>query len=193
SMDLGSVKHAGLAYIPLDMNGKFALNPPLLKGEDKSDWGFNHPQITQLLCPRKKLYFTMTALQTGDIPVMTWNWLMFFYEEGVYNPQNRLEGLFRGHIAWQFYVHLFIGLSAAVKGVVTSNASKKAKNHAWDLFEVTPYIIAYVHIIAYFTLTTEQKWTTTTGNIDLAEMAWLIIDMFKDRDEWTHETLQWWN
>ncbi|KIN98799.1 hypothetical protein M404DRAFT_31121 [Pisolithus tinctorius Marx 270] len=200
SMDLGSVKHAGLAYIPLDMHGTFALNPPLLKGEDKSDRGFNHPQLAELLCPRKKLDLfkkdpagTMTALQTGAIDVTTWNWPTFFYEDGLYDPQNRHHGLFHGHIAWRFYVHLFIGPSAAAKGVVTSNASKKAKNRAWGLTEVTPHIIAYVHVIAYFTLSAEQKWTNTTGNIDLAEMAWYIVDMFEDRDDWTRETLAWWN
>ncbi|KIN96367.1 hypothetical protein M404DRAFT_33349 [Pisolithus tinctorius Marx 270] len=55
SMDLGLVKHTSLAYIPLDMHGTFALNPLLLKGEDKSDRGFNHPQLAELLCPHKKL------------------------------------------------------------------------------------------------------------------------------------------
>ncbi|KAI5980896.1 hypothetical protein EDD15DRAFT_2380723 [Pisolithus albus] len=200
SMDLGSVKHAGLAYIPLKMNTTFTLDPPLSKGEDKSDRGFNHPQIARLLCPRKKLHLfdedeagTMIALQTGAIPVTVYNWPSFFYEDGVYDPQNRLCGLFRGHIAWRFYVHLFIGPSAAAKGVVTSNTAKRAKNRAWSLTEVTPHIIAYVHVIAYFTLTAEQKWTNATGNIDLAEMAWTIVDMFEDRDEWTRQTLEWWN
>ncbi|KAI6141075.1 hypothetical protein BKA82DRAFT_32181 [Pisolithus tinctorius] len=126
----------------------------------------------------------MTALQTGTIVVTTWNWPTFFYKDGLYDPQNRHHGLFCGHIAWQFHVHLFIGPSAAAKGVITSNASKKAKNRAWDLTEVTPHIIAYVHII---------KWTNTTGNIDLAEMAWYIVDMFKDQDDWTRKTLAWWN
>ncbi|KIN96366.1 hypothetical protein M404DRAFT_33348 [Pisolithus tinctorius Marx 270] len=154
----------------------------------------------------------MTDLQTGTIDVMTWNWPTFFYEDSLYDLQNRHHGLFRGHIAWQFYVHLFIGPSAAAKGVITSNASKKAKNHAWSLTEVTPHIIAYVHVIisvttgglhaydltlfpiqAYFTLSTEQKWTNTTGKIDLAEMAWYIVDMFEDRDDWTRKTLAWWN
>ncbi|KAI6012122.1 hypothetical protein BKA83DRAFT_4131044 [Pisolithus microcarpus] len=150
SMDLSSVKHTGLAYIPLNMNGKFTLDPPLLNGKDKSDQG------------------TMTALQTGNIPVTTWNWPTFFYE---------------GHVAWQFFVHLFTGPSEVVKAITTSNTSKKAKNCAWDFFKFMLHIITH----AYFTLTAEQKCTTTTGNIDLAEMAWVIVDMFEDGDEWTHE------
>ncbi|KAI6011577.1 hypothetical protein EDC04DRAFT_2958738 [Pisolithus marmoratus] len=181
SMDLGSVKHAGLAYIPFNMNTTSVLDPPLSKGEDKSDRRFNHPQIAQLLCPHKKLHLfdedeagTIIALQTGAIPVTTYNWPSFFYEDG-------------------FYVHLFIRPSAAVKGVITSNTAKRAKNRAWTLMEVTPHIITYVHIIAYFTLTAKQKWTNTTGSINLAEMAWMIVDMFENRDEWTCETLHWWN
>ncbi|KAI6016735.1 hypothetical protein EDC04DRAFT_2608332 [Pisolithus marmoratus] len=192
SMDLSSVKHASLAYIPFNMNTTSALDPPLLKGEDKSDCGFNHPQIKLHLFDEDEAG-TIIALQTGAIPVTTYNWPSFFYEDGVYDPQNQHRGLFHGHIAWWFYVHLFVGPSAAVKGVITSNTAKRAKNHAWTLMEVTPHIITYVHVIAYFTLTAEQKWTNTTGSIDLAEMAWTIVDMFENRDEWMHETLHWWN
>ncbi|KAI6042234.1 hypothetical protein EDC04DRAFT_2601030 [Pisolithus marmoratus] len=162
SMDLGSVKHAGLAYIPFNMNTTSALDPPLSK-----EW-----------CS------TIIALQTGAIPITTYNWPSFFYEDGVYDPQNWHRGLFCGHIAWWFYVHLFIGPSAAAKGVVTSNTAKRAKNCAWTLMEVTPHIITYVHII---------KWTNTTGSINLAEMAWTIVDMFENRDEWMCEMLHWWN
>ncbi|KAI5983037.1 hypothetical protein EDD15DRAFT_2376913 [Pisolithus albus] len=113
-----------------------------------------------------------------------YNHMLCYYS--VYDSENRQLGLFCGHITWWFYVHLFVGPSAAAKGTITSNASKKAKNRAWGLMEVTLHIIAYVHVVAYFTLSSEQKWASTTGNVNLLEMAWMIIDMFGDRDEWTH-------
>ena len=47
----------------------------------------------------------------------------------------------------QFYTHLFIGPSAASTNTVTSNSSKILKNCAWGLTEVTPSIIAYIHVV----------------------------------------------
>jgi len=52
STDLGSVKHDGLPY--LLPNGS-AFNPPILKSEDKSNCGFNHPQLVRMLCPAQKV------------------------------------------------------------------------------------------------------------------------------------------
>ena len=45
STDLGAVKHTGLSYLMPNHEAKV----------DKSDRGFNHVQLTQMLCPRKKL------------------------------------------------------------------------------------------------------------------------------------------
>lgn len=200
SMDLSTVKHAGLAYVPFNMDGKFVFDPPIPKTEDKSNQGFNHPQLARLLCPRKKVEMfdrnpdaMMAGLQDGSIPATTFNWPTFFYEDGVYDPEDRLKGLFRGHIAWRFYVHLFIGPSAASNGRVTSNTSKKSKNRAWNLLRVTPHIIAYVHIIAYLTLSSAPKWANEFGDVDLQAMSWTIVEMFEHSDDWTHETLEWWN
>ena len=52
STDLGSVKHDGLPYL-LSLGSTF--NPPIPKSEDKSNCGFNHPQLTWMLCPHQKL------------------------------------------------------------------------------------------------------------------------------------------
>ncbi|KAF8545871.1 hypothetical protein OG21DRAFT_1528203, partial [Imleria badia] len=114
STDLGSVKHAGLAY--LFANGK-SLAPSIAKSEDKSMRGFNHPEIAHMLCPQRKLDMfdedpdvIIGALQEGTIKTMAASWPTCFYEEGVYDLENRAKGLFRGHSAFQFYMHLFIGL-----------------------------------------------------------------------------------
>ena len=52
STDLGSIKHDGLSY--LLPNGS-TFNPPIPKSEDKSNRGFNHPQLARMLCPLQKL------------------------------------------------------------------------------------------------------------------------------------------
>ncbi|KAF8132265.1 hypothetical protein EV363DRAFT_1449241 [Boletus edulis] len=183
STDLGSVKHAGLGY--LFSNSK-VLEPSIAKSEDKSMRGFNHPEIAH---PD-----TITgAHQEGTIRTTAGNWPTCFYEEGVYDPENRAEGLFRGHAAFRFYMHLFIGPSAASTNTVTLSSSKISKNRAWGLTEVTPSIIAYVHVLLYFTLSTAPRWCMAIGQMDLAEMVWAIIEMFDNKDDWTKATLAWWN
>ncbi|KAI6140035.1 hypothetical protein BKA82DRAFT_4217753 [Pisolithus tinctorius] len=181
SMDLSAVKHTGLAYVPFNMDGKFIFDPPIPKTEDKSNQGFTHPQLAHLLCPHKKVEIMMAGLQDGSIPATTFNWPTFFYEDGVYDPEDQLKGLFQGHIAWWFYVHLFIGPSAASNGC----------NHAWNLLRVTPHIIVNVHIIAYLTLSLAPKWANEFGDIDLQAMSWMITEMFKHSDDWTCKTLEW--
>lgn len=114
---------------------------------------------------------------------------------------------------FQFYVHLFIGRSAAASGTVTvtSNASKPSKNRAWGLTQITPAIIAYVHVMVcvsdtssslinhtwqmYFTMSTAPRWCTVIGNMDLCQMAWNIMELLggKGMDPWSRETLAWWN
>ncbi|KAI5992518.1 hypothetical protein EDD15DRAFT_2368291 [Pisolithus albus] len=197
STDLGSIKHVGLTYM---LHAGEAFDPPIGKGEDKMTRRFNHPQIACLLCPRKKLdsfdedhEIIIAALQEGLIKTSAWNWPTAFYAEGIYNPENKLKGLFCSLPAFWFYTHLFIGPSAAVTNTIISHSSKLSKNCAWGLTEVTLYIIAYVHVVMYFTLSTAPRWCTVIGQMGLSELLWLIIEMFDDKDDWTHETLGWWN
>ncbi|KAI6032445.1 hypothetical protein EDC04DRAFT_2898160 [Pisolithus marmoratus] len=76
---------------------------------------------------------------------------MVFYAEGVYDPENKLKGLFCSIATFWFYTHLFIGPSAAATNTIVSHSSKLSKNHGWGLTEVTPYIIAYVHVVVNVT------------------------------------------
>ena len=114
---------------------------------------------------------------------------------------------------FQFYIHLFIGRSAVASGTVTvtSNASMPSKNRAWGLTQITPAIIAYVHVMVcvsdtssslinhtwqmYFTMSTAPRWCTVIGNMDLCQMVWNIMELLggKGMDSWSHETLAWWN
>ena len=56
SADLSSIKHKGLQYVPLNMYSKADVpDPPVPEVEDKLMRGLNHPQLSRLLCPRKKL------------------------------------------------------------------------------------------------------------------------------------------
>ena len=56
SLDLASVKHKGMKYVPLDMTNKAdALDPPIPEVEDKSMRGIFHPELARFLCPRRDL------------------------------------------------------------------------------------------------------------------------------------------
>ncbi|KAG1852113.1 hypothetical protein DFJ58DRAFT_728657 [Suillus subalutaceus] len=198
SADLNSVKHKGLQYIPLNMYSKehaHALDSPIPEVKDKSMRGLNHPQLARLLCPRKKLECAMTAMQAGEITMTAHNWPMFFYDDSIYDAADKTKGLFRNHTAIRFYKHLFIGPSSVTNDSSNvHNSAKPSKNRAWGLTAVNKYIIAYVHIIAYFTISSTQHWMRYIGDMDLEELLWAIIKMLHDdSNPWVKDTLMWWN
>ncbi|KAG1732735.1 hypothetical protein EDB19DRAFT_1831223 [Suillus lakei] len=72
--------------------------------------------------------------------------------------------------------------------------AKPSKNCAWGLAAVIKYIIAYIHVITYFTISSTQHWTRYIGDMDLDELLWAIIGMLDDNDNpWVKDTLAWWN
>lgn len=106
----------------------------------------------------------MEKLQSGKLKMTAMNWPTGFYEDGIYDSQDKTKGLFRNHVVArvspavqfhaishsyfpQFYTHLYIGPSAAMAESTTSKASKMARNRAFGLTSVTKNIIAIVHII----------------------------------------------
>ncbi|KAG1838681.1 hypothetical protein F4604DRAFT_1691499 [Suillus subluteus] len=59
---------------------------------------------------------------------------------------------------------------------------------------INKYIIAYIHVITYFTISSTQHWTWYIGDMDLDELLWAIIEMLDDNDDpWVKDTLTWWN
>ncbi|KIK38437.1 hypothetical protein CY34DRAFT_91007 [Suillus luteus UH-Slu-Lm8-n1] len=198
STAFSSVKHKGLKYVLLNMHSKNdALDPPIPEVEDKSMRGIAHPQLARWLCPCNKLHIFdsdpedgMEKLQSGKIKMAATSWPTGFYENGVYDPQDKTNGLFRNHV---FYSHLYIGLSAAMSESSSSKASKQARNCAFSLSSVTKHIVTIVHIIRYFTLSQVQNWTSEIGNMNLEELFWSIIDMLDDdKDPWVKDTMAWW-
>ncbi|KIM56237.1 hypothetical protein SCLCIDRAFT_29775 [Scleroderma citrinum Foug A] len=107
-------------------------------------------------------------------------------------PHNKLI-VFNEDPDMQFYTHLFIGLAATATDTVIGNMSRPSKNALWGLTTVTPQVIAYVHVLLYFTLSTAPHWCQNIGQMNLDELASLIIKMFSNPDDWTRATLAWWN
>jgi len=53
---------------------------------------------------------TIASLQDGTIKATHRQWPAFFYENGVYDPDDKAKGLFRGHIAWRVCIPLAVDL-----------------------------------------------------------------------------------
>ncbi|KAG8215130.1 hypothetical protein J3R82DRAFT_8592, partial [Butyriboletus roseoflavus] len=134
STDLRSFK---IYWTNISLSELESLNPPVSNGLNKSDHEFNHPQIAHLLCPHKKLDvfnedpdLMIATLQDGTVNSLVGNWPTCFYEDGIYDTQNKLKGLFCSEMIFRFYKHLFIGPSAAKMNAIVSNTSKPFKNQA---------------------------------------------------------------
>ncbi|KAG1880031.1 hypothetical protein F4604DRAFT_1679163 [Suillus subluteus] len=167
------------------------LDPPIPEVEDKSMRGITHPQLARWFCPRNKLDVfdrnpdDKIVTDSGKLKMTAMNWPTGFYEDGVYDSQDKTKGLFRNHVVARFYTHLYIGPSAAMAESTTSKASKVARNRAFGLTSVTKNIIAIVHII---------NWTNEIGTMNLEELFWAIIDILDDdEDPWVKDTMAWWN
>ena len=52
----------------------------------------------------------ITGLQDGVVKATHRQWPTYFYEDGVYDPSDKLKGLFRGHIAWRVCFSLVVDL-----------------------------------------------------------------------------------
>ncbi|KAG2159199.1 uncharacterized protein EDB93DRAFT_1245015 [Suillus bovinus] len=137
------------------------------------------------------MFSAMAALQAGEITMTAHNWPTFFYEHDIYNAAEKTHGLFQNHIVLRFYKHLFIGPSSVMNDSSNvRNSTKPSQNRAWGLMAVNKYIIAYVHIITYFTISSAQHWTWCIGDMDLDELLWAIIEMLdNDDDPWVKDTL----
>ncbi|KAG9314877.1 hypothetical protein JVU11DRAFT_3978 [Chiua virens] len=202
STDLASVKHKGMKYVPENMNSvSDTLDPPIPEVESKSMRGVFHPQLARFLCPRRDLEefdqdpeCGMEALAQGVFPMKASRWPTGFYQDDVYDPKDNTIGLFRNHVVVRFYKHLFLGPAAVVNESTTRRAARPAKNRGWGLDSVDRHIIAYVHIITYFTLSHAQQWSQTVGEMDLEDLYSRIVEMLEDEsDLWVRETLAWWN
>ncbi|KAG6378984.1 hypothetical protein JVT61DRAFT_13272 [Boletus reticuloceps] len=97
SLDLVSVKHKGMKYVPLNMfSNADALDPPIPEISDKSWRGIYHKDLARFLCPRRDLdefdldcYAGMEALQGGDFSMKASKWPSGFYEDGDYVSRPR--------------------------------------------------------------------------------------------------------
>ncbi|KAI9431146.1 hypothetical protein H4582DRAFT_2085408 [Lactarius indigo] len=180
--------------------GRFASKtdtPLALAGDTKSDRGFTNDALGRMLVPIQHLKaYTDNPVETkirnglegyevtgGDPPA-------FLYEDPEnYDPTNLLSGFMRGYflprIRWP---------RTAMR--VPSPNDRPARDSVAKLCKVqkvTVPIIVYVAMLARFTLSSEPSWTSQDGKFDYQDFADMLFQVFKHDDNWTEQTIRWWN
>ncbi|KAI0263153.1 hypothetical protein BGY98DRAFT_928697, partial [Russula aff. rugulosa BPL654] len=119
------------------------------------------------------------------------------YQEGSYDPDNLLSGLFRGHFLIRVRL-IFVGPLHALDAPGQVVVSRSCVANRLNIFQITPQIIAYICVQARFALTTAATWSYQDGDFDYVLFHRKITQLFQPEygyyDEvWATTTLEWWN
>ncbi|KAF9554487.1 hypothetical protein CPC08DRAFT_766696 [Agrocybe pediades] len=155
SINVYSVTHSIVEWVKLDDRIGYdyeTYSMPKAKELDKRAWW--HPEYAilayplcgqkDLICPEMldKIY----DLANGETDVSESEWPYYLYETGtVFNPDDDLNGLFRGYLIPIVYRHVFTGPSSAIpSGPRRNTKSKRNKATLHKVTEVTARTLAYV-------------------------------------------------
>lgn len=200
--DLNSLRLAVLGFLHTCVPEQCLGNPPLRNGAPKAERGFVHVSTGRLLCPRRKLetfdedpQAFCNGVRQGKIAIKTRKWSTFLYPEGVFDRENRLEGLFRGHLLVMVYRHIFTGPSTALKASPGPNTTgRSCICVAHGLKSVRPEMIAYAAVLARFSICEKESWTLGDGRFQLDDFYHAIVNLFEDpaNSAWSIDTIRWW-
>ncbi|KAG2345779.1 hypothetical protein BDR05DRAFT_997877 [Suillus weaverae] len=205
SDDFSSLKYSILEYI-LANRSTDTLQPPIPKTSCKSNRGVNHPRLT---C---KFFLTHSAsfnsgssfsgiqrLQDGTWPLLATNWPSFLYPaDTVYDAEDPIIGLFRGHAGIRAFQHLYLGPATAGLQDNDDEDGKhgggKSKCTMYGLTKVTPQSWAWAMCATWFSLCSCNSYRLTIGSFNLEEFFFAIVETLDDaEDPWAVETLEWIN
>ncbi|KAI0270166.1 hypothetical protein BGY98DRAFT_1068061 [Russula aff. rugulosa BPL654] len=201
SADANRLKTHTADYVPLDPNNKIVLNI----GKSKMDRGFNHKALGRLLVPVNLLEEynenrdrVINRIESGEYRVTALQFPALLYQEGSYDPDNLLNGLFRGHFLIRCCISIFVGPQNALKAPGQVVVSKSCVANRLNVTRITPEIIAYICVQARFTLTTAGCWGYRDGGFNYSVFRRKIIELFQPGngcydDVWATTTLKWWN
>ncbi|KAH9050804.1 hypothetical protein EDB87DRAFT_1755672 [Lactarius vividus] len=176
--------------------------PLALAGDTKSDRGFTNDALGRMLVPIQHLKaYTDNPVETkirnglegyevtgGDPPA-------FLYEDPEnYDPTNLLSGFMRGYFLARCLRAIFTGPRTAMR--VPSPNDRPARDSVAKLCKVekvTVPIIVYVAMLARFTLSSQSAWSGQDGKFDYQDFADMLFQVFKHDDDWTEQTIRWWN
>ncbi|KAI9429458.1 hypothetical protein H4582DRAFT_2028506 [Lactarius indigo] len=183
-------------YIPLNTTTP-SVTPPLLSNE-KTKRGWNHNSTAAALCPIKlRTLFNLdpigfrNSVQSGTLRIKTGDYPCFLYPDNtVYNPQDRANGLFRGHIFIRALRSVYTGPSSAFTGHRT--AARASNSEINGMKEVTPEMVAYISVQAHYALSDLKSWSDIAhSSFNYPKFFKNILKLFRNRDAtWVRETLE---
>ncbi|KAI9461998.1 hypothetical protein BJY52DRAFT_1185340 [Lactarius psammicola] len=184
-----------LTYIPLDIT---TVSVPPLPPNDKSRQGWNHNATATALCPLKlRARFNLDPIgfhnnvQSGTLRIKTGDYPCFLYPLNVaYNPNDRANGLFHGHIFIRALRLVYTDPSSAFTGHRT--AARASNSELNGMKEVSPEMIAYISVQTHYALSDIRNWgDITQSSFNYQKFFKNIVKLFHNRDStWVKETLE---
>ncbi|KAG2054245.1 hypothetical protein BDR06DRAFT_1007918 [Suillus hirtellus] len=192
----------------------------LLRSNDKHLRGFVHDICGMLLCPAEWDWSDDHVKagicdRTSDFIISENSWLVFVYENYLFNENNLEQGLFMSKILVQAFKAVFTSPSSAREADGDGDGADILKNNrraSWALNQVkvktcvaliinmrkvTPCSIAYVICQVHFALSNISSWRTIDGDFDYKVFWNNIVDFFEDvpgpvAQRRVSKLLEWW-
>ncbi|KAF8269027.1 hypothetical protein EI94DRAFT_1699833 [Lactarius quietus] len=160
--------------------------------EMKSDHGFNHSKMGQLLIPVQHikeydmdLASTRAKVNASNKCTIPKTNFMGSYEDILSSACILLTTCF--HV-------IFLGRSTSLQGPAKRPApAQSGLAGIYGVLSMTVPMIAYAVMQACFALSSQQTWNGKDGKFSYEEFYKTLIQIFKLGDKWREETLAWWN
>ncbi|KAG2127288.1 uncharacterized protein EDB93DRAFT_1109329 [Suillus bovinus] len=185
---------------------KALVNPPI--GDDSkshSKMGFNHLQLDPMLCPAQFLIEynkdsteVRKRIQARSLKVTAALWPAYLYPGDSpgkdFDPDDIIEGLFRGYLLSRVAKHIFTSPSSALSaGVSNGTHPCNAKIHGMSTVEAEH--IAYAAVQAHFGISSLDKWKDKDGLFHYSDFYYRITRLIRERrdGEWVDSLLAYFN
>ncbi|KAL0566706.1 hypothetical protein V5O48_015302 [Marasmius crinis-equi] len=146
--------------------------------------GINHPDIAALFAGRhlhkyvsrprssKERKRVISEIQNHKVPLLASDLQWFLYSH--YDPANRLNSLFKGHIMFHVGRHIFTCPSSALNR--SWRQSNNGNNKALKLSQVNSAMIAYIALQIRYCLSALIRWTETDIDFSFVEFYYFVIN-----------------
>ncbi|OBZ74527.1 hypothetical protein A0H81_05783 [Grifola frondosa] len=195
--DIGSIKFDGMQYIE-EFRTKEGLLICYSTRNSKTLHGFKDTATARMLCPVSSLavfdenpeYFKR-KVREGSHRFTHKNLCVFLYG-AEYTPSEVDKGFLQGDFI--LFRHLFMGRrNTRIDMANEGRGGCKPIAEINKMDRVTPENIAYVCVLARFILNDQREWHLDDRDFKGQDFYDLIVNSFKDNEDWGGKTLKWWN
>ncbi|KAH9848676.1 hypothetical protein C2E23DRAFT_862515 [Lenzites betulinus] len=171
---------------------------------EKYSRGWHNWHTARLVCPQAKLIafdvdwqsFADKVMQSaisiggGDYPA-------FLYDQQAVDPDDELAGLLHSQYFVMCFRSLWTGPASArlTYGRTERMPGKPPIAFAYQVFEVSPRMIAYTAVLVRAALSSQTQFCEQdSGFYNACDLFDHIVELFEDANsEWSQQTLAWWN